>query len=51
VALSLDVDLPEGRRILMLAPYYLTLKTTVDNLSWADGRSLLFKFQIPADPA
>ena len=50
VALSLDVDLPEGRRILMLAPYYLTLKTTVDNLSWADGRSLLFKFQIPADP-
>jgi hypothetical protein len=49
VALSLDVDLPEGRRIMMLAPYYLTLKTTVDNLSWADGRSLLFKFQIPAD--
>jgi hypothetical protein len=49
VAVSLDVDLPEGRRILMLAPYYLTLKTTVDNLSWAGGRSMLFKFQIPAD--
>lgn len=48
VALSLDVDLPEGRRVMMLAPYYLTLKTTVDNLSWADGRSMLFKFQIPA---
>jgi hypothetical protein len=51
VAVSLDVDLPEGRRIMMLAPYYLTLKTTVDNLSWADGRSMLFRFQIPADRA
>ncbi|MCU1407304.1 MAG: hypothetical protein JWQ43_3607 [Glaciihabitans sp.] len=49
VALSLDVDLPEGRRLMMLAPYYLTLQTTVDNLTWADGRSSLFRFEIPAD--
>jgi hypothetical protein len=46
VALSIDVDLPEGRRLLLLAPYYLTLKTTVDDLSWNDGRSLMVKFRI-----
>ncbi len=47
VALSIDVDLPEGRRLVLLAPYYLTLKTTVDDLSWDDGRSLLMRFRIP----
>lgn len=46
VALSIDVDLPEGRRLLLLAPYYLTLKTTVEDLSWADGSSLLLQFRI-----
>jgi hypothetical protein len=46
VALSIDVDLPEGRRLLLLAPYYLTLKTTVEDLSWDDGRSLMLKFRI-----
>jgi hypothetical protein len=47
VALSLEVDLPEGKRIVMLAPYYLTLKDTVENLSWSDGRSVMFTFRIP----
>jgi hypothetical protein len=47
VALSIDVDLPEGRRLVLLAPYYLTLKTTVDDLSWDDGRRLLMQFKIP----
>jgi hypothetical protein len=47
VALSIDVDLPEGRRLVLLAPYYLTLKTTVDDLSWDDGRRLLMRFSIP----
>ena len=47
VALSIDVDLPEGRRLVLLAPHYLTLKTTVDDLSWDDGRSLLMRFRIP----
>ncbi len=47
VALSIDVDLPEGRRLLLIAPYYLTLQTTVDDLSWDDGRSLMLKFSIP----
>jgi hypothetical protein len=47
VALSIDVDLPEGRRLVLLAPYYLTLKTTVEDLRWDDGRSLLMRFKIP----
>jgi hypothetical protein len=47
VALSIDVDLPEGRRMMLLAPYYLTLQTTVDDLSWADGESILVRFRIP----
>jgi hypothetical protein len=47
VALSIDVDLPEGRRLVLIAPYYLTLGTTVDDLTWDDGRSLLVKFRIP----
>jgi hypothetical protein len=47
VALSIDVDLPEGRRLLLLAPYYLTLKTTVDDLSWDSGENLLVRFRIP----
>jgi hypothetical protein len=51
VAFSLEVDLPEGRRIVMLAPYYLTLKNTVENLSWSDGRSVMFRFQIPPSPS
>ncbi|MEO6117104.1 MAG: hypothetical protein ABIP33_12020 [Pseudolysinimonas sp.] len=41
VAVSMDIDLPEGRRIMHLAPHYLTLRTTVDDLSW-DAGSLKF---------
>jgi len=33
VGLSLDLALPEGRRIMHIAPYYLTLKTAVDELT------------------
>jgi hypothetical protein len=47
VALSLDFALPEGRRAMMLAPYYLTLQATVDDLSWDPARDLL-QFQLPA---
>ncbi|MEQ1735767.1 MAG: hypothetical protein ABL886_05135, partial [Rhodoglobus sp.] len=43
VAVSLDIALPEGRRIMHLAPYYLTLKTTAQNLSIEhDGFSFNF---------
>ncbi|MES1169423.1 MAG: hypothetical protein ABUL47_01910, partial [Leifsonia sp.] len=41
VGVSLDMELPEGRRIMHLAPYYLTLRTAVDDLSW-DASSLSF---------
>jgi hypothetical protein len=41
VGVSMDVDLPEGRRIMHLAPYYLTLRTAVDDLTW-DASSLSF---------
>lgn len=33
VGLSLDMALPEGRRIMHIAPYYLTLRTAVDELN------------------
>ncbi|HEY4225442.1 MAG TPA: hypothetical protein VGM70_06480 [Pseudolysinimonas sp.] len=41
VALSMDVELPEGRRIMHLAPYALTLRTAVEDLHW-DAKSLSF---------
>ncbi|MDP9028217.1 MAG: hypothetical protein M3N46_11835 [Actinomycetota bacterium] len=41
VALSLDVDLPEGRRIMHIAPHILTLRTEVDDLTW-DARTMSF---------
>jgi hypothetical protein len=47
VAVSLDVDLPEGRRIMHLAPYYLTLRTAVKDLRWEDVRHL--RFEVPPD--
>jgi len=47
VALSIDIDLPEGRRTMMLAPYYLTLQTAVRDLEWDPSRELL-KFQFPS---
>jgi hypothetical protein len=47
VALSLDFSLPEGTRTMLLAPYYLTLQTTVDSISWDPSRDLL-RFQLPA---
>jgi len=46
VALSLDIDLPEGRRVLLLAPYYVALKTTVNEISWDPTHDLL-RFRLP----
>ena len=46
VALSLDIDLPEGRRVMMLAPYYLALKTTVPEISWDPVQDQL-RFRVP----
>ncbi|CAN5279705.1 hypothetical protein BH11ACT4_BH11ACT4_20190 [soil metagenome] len=50
VALSLDMALPEGTRIMHLAPYYLTLKTAVrDMVVQRDKLGLRFNVD-PEDP-
>lgn len=49
VAVSLDMSLPEGRRIMHLAPYYLTLKTAVDGLTF-DRETLQLSFRIAEEP-
>ena len=41
VGLSLDADLPEGRRIMHIAPHILTLRTAVDELQW-ESRTMRF---------
>jgi hypothetical protein len=48
VGVSLDIELPEGRRIMHLAPYYLALRGSVDDLEWKDNRFLRMTFNLPA---
>jgi hypothetical protein len=48
VGVSVDVELPEGRRIMHLAPYYLALRGSVDDLEWSDDRFLRVTFNLPA---
>lgn len=48
VGVSLDFELPEGRRIMHLAPYYLALRGSVDDLRWSDDRFLRVTFNLPA---
>jgi hypothetical protein len=47
VGVSLDMELPEGRRIMHLAPYYLTLRTAVKDLQWSRDRFLRLSFHLP----
>jgi hypothetical protein len=47
VGVSLDIELPEGRRIMHLAPYYLALRGSVDDLEWNDDRFLRLSFNLP----
>jgi hypothetical protein len=47
VGVSLDMELPEGRRIMHLAPYYLTLGTAVNDLQWSRDRFLKLSFNLP----
>lgn len=49
VAISMDVELPEGRRIMHIAPHLLTLRTAVDDLSW-DSRRMTFTVREDAKP-
>ncbi|WP_349897436.1 hypothetical protein [Parafrigoribacterium soli] len=48
VAVSMDLELPEGRRTMHLAPYYLTLKTAFEGLSWSEGNLMSMRFEVPA---
>jgi len=41
VAMSIDINLPEGRRVMMIAPYYVALKATVNEISWDPVHDLL----------
>jgi hypothetical protein len=47
VGVSLDFELPEGRRIMHLAPYYLALRGSVDDLEWRDDKFLRVTFNLP----
>ncbi|WP_309615788.1 hypothetical protein [Salinibacterium sp.] len=49
VGVSLDMALPEGRRIMHLAPYYLTLKTAVNDLTIETRDLLSLSFRIDGD--
>ncbi len=49
VGVSLDMALPEGRRIMHLAPYYLTLKTAVSDLTIDTHDHLLLSFKVDTD--
>lgn len=48
VGLTMRLDLPEGMRMMLLAPYYLTLRAAVDDLTWEDHDQLKMRFRIPA---
>lgn len=48
VGVSMDLSLPEGRRTMHLAPYYLSLKTAFDGLSWSEGSLMNMRFEVPA---
>ncbi|HWH97523.1 MAG TPA: hypothetical protein VNS80_04080 [Pseudolysinimonas sp.] len=47
VGVSLDFELPEGRRVMQLAPYYLALRGSVEDLEWNNDRFLRVTFNLP----
>ena len=49
VAISIDMALPEGRRIMHLAPYYITLRTAVDDLTIDEDTLLKLSFNVPKE--
>ncbi len=46
VALRIRNTLPEGRRETFLAPYYVSLQSTVDNLRWRSGPVTAVEFEV-----
>ena len=49
VALSTDVTFPEGRRLTLLAPHYVSLRATVDELEWDPGERFRLRFRLPPE--
>lgn len=49
VGVNLDAELPEGRRMMYLAPYILTLKMTADDLVWENDEVLQLTFEFPRE--
>lgn len=48
VAVTVSLDLPEGRRTTVLAPYYLSVKSVVRRIAWRNGESLEVSFDVDA---
>lgn len=46
VALRIRSTLPEGRRETFLAPYYVSLQSTVENLRWRNGPVTAVEFEV-----
>lgn len=47
VAISADRSLPEGQKLTLLAPFYVTLVATVDDVTWESGERLRVRFRVP----
>jgi hypothetical protein len=48
VAVTVSLDLPEGRRTTVLAPYYLSVKSVVRRIEWRNAESLVVSFDVDA---
>lgn len=46
VAISADLSLPEGRKLTMFAPYYVTLVAAVDDVEWSSGSPFRLRFRV-----
>ena len=51
VALRIRSTLPEGRRETFLAPYYVSLQSTVENLRWRSGPVTAVEFEVAGAPS
>lgn len=49
VALRIHTTLAEGRRVTYLAPYYVSLQSTVSDIRWRNGAALEVEFEAAGD--
>lgn len=50
VGISMDAELPEGRRMMYLAPSLLTLEMTADDITWVGDEFVRVTFLFPPEP-